>query len=158
MSEITTNWPDGFAEKKQEALLLTTARLVRAHLNDHLGCAHSEQTISDLKRDIVSINEALAPFDGSKAEPVSECATEFADDPYHSMLNSWKKNGGIRPGKRPDDFPTRCDTQFWTKAEVAISNAMEAVEAAGASAALTDAVNLLSQARDRVADHVEGIV
>ncbi len=43
-----------------------------------------------------------------------------------------------------------------TPAEIAIINAMQAVEAAGASVALTDAVALLSKARDRVADHVEG--
>jgi hypothetical protein len=42
-------------------------------------------------------------------------------------------------------------------AELAITAAMVAVEEAGASVALTDAVTLLAKARDRVADHVEGI-
>jgi hypothetical protein len=42
-------------------------------------------------------------------------------------------------------------------AELAITEAMHAVEKAGASIALTDAVILLGKARDRVADHEEGI-
>jgi hypothetical protein len=47
--------------------------------------------------------------------------------------------------------------EHWTPAELAIVEAMRAVEDAGASPALTDAINLLQRARDRVADHVEGI-
>lgn len=82
---------------------------------------------------------------------------ERAADPYWAALDSWKKDGGPRPGKRPDGIPTRCDQQWKTAAELAIDSAMEAVEAAGASVALTDAVTLLSKARDRVADHVEGV-
>jgi len=42
-------------------------------------------------------------------------------------------------------------------AEIVITDAMLAVEHAGGSVALTDAITLLSKARDRVADHVEGI-
>jgi hypothetical protein len=42
-------------------------------------------------------------------------------------------------------------------AELAIVRAMQAVENAGGGAALTEAVALLAQARDRVADHVEGV-
>lgn len=47
------------------------------------------------------------------------------------------------------------DLNFHTAAEKAITDAIYAVEAAGASPALTDAVVLLGKARDRVADHVE---
>lgn len=63
----------------------------------------------------------------------------------------------MREHLRPDGVPTRIDTRHWTLAEHAIALAMMAVESAGASKALTDAVTLLQQARDRVADHVEGI-
>jgi hypothetical protein len=84
-------------------------------------------------------------------------AAERAADPYYAALDAWKKDGGIRPARRPDGFPTRADMQWMTVAELAIMNAMEAVEAAGGSVALTDAVTLLSKARDRVADHVEGL-
>lgn len=76
---------------------------------------------------------------------------------YEKLLGQWL-NGSLkpRPAKRPDGFPTRHDVNFYTTAETAIMAAMSAVEISGASLALTDAVNLLSQARDRVADHVEG--
>lgn len=63
-----------------------------------------------------------------------------------------------RPHKRTDGIPTRCDRSLMSPAELAISSAMAVVEAAGGSTALTDAVNLLSKARDRVADHVETVV
>jgi hypothetical protein len=62
-----------------------------------------------------------------------------------------------RPHTRDDGILTRIDTQFWTAAERAIGSAMQEVEAAGASPALTDAATFLRHARDRVADHVEGI-
>lgn len=54
-------------------------------------------------------------------------------------------------------FPTRSCLQLMTPAERAITDAMAEVEKAGASLALTDAVVLLGKARDRVADHMEGI-
>lgn len=83
-------------------------------------------------------------------------AAERAANPYYVALDAWKKDGGVRPTKRPDGVPTRVDSQWMTDAELAINKAMEAVENAGGSRALTEAVTLLSQARDRVADHVEG--
>lgn len=61
-----------------------------------------------------------------------------------------------RPQKREDGVPTRIDIRWYTAAEAAIRDAMQAVERAGASIALTDAINFLSMAKDRVADHVEG--
>lgn len=82
-------------------------------------------------------------------------AADRAADPYHAALDAWKTHGGNRPAKRPDGIPTRIDRHWMTVAELAIMDAMEAVEKAGASTALTDAVVLLSKARDRVADHVE---
>jgi len=60
------------------------------------------------------------------------------------------------PEHRPDGVPRRIDTQLWTPEEKAIGDAMAMVEAAGASAALTEAVTLLQRARDRMADHAEG--
>lgn len=58
---------------------------------------------------------------------------------------------------RRDGLPTRNDISCMSTAELAITQAMHAVEKAGASLALTDAVNLLGKARDRVADHEEGL-
>lgn len=62
-----------------------------------------------------------------------------------------------RARMRADGIPTRCDVQWMTPAELAISAAMRAVEGAGASEHLTAAVLLLGQARDRAADHAEGL-
>ena len=83
-------------------------------------------------------------------------AADRAANPYYAALDAWKKDGGLRPAKRPDGIPTRCDVQWATDAERAIMDAMALVEKCGASAALTDAVMLLSKAQDRVADHIEG--
>ena len=65
-------------------------------------------------------------------------------------------NSAARLHLRPDGIPTRADRSLMSSAEMAITEAMAVVEAAGASTALTDAVVLLGRARDRVADHVEG--
>lgn len=76
---------------------------------------------------------------------------------YEKILDAWRA-GSItpRPEKRPDGIPTRIDRNWHTSTEEAITKAMYEVENMGGSAALTDAVTLLSKARDRVADHVEG--
>lgn len=54
-----------------------------------------------------------------------------------------------------DNFPRRSRLDLSTPAETAIRAAISAVEAAGAHPLLTDAVMLLDQARERVADFVE---
>jgi len=83
-------------------------------------------------------------------------AADRAANPYYAALDDWKKDGDVRPANRPDGIPTRTDRSWMTPAELAILEAMLAVEHAGGSLALTDAVILLSKARERVADHVEG--
>lgn len=52
-------------------------------------------------------------------------------------------------------FPRRNRVDLYSPAETAISEAMLAVEKAGAHPLLTDAVVLLAQAREKVADFVE---
>lgn len=61
-----------------------------------------------------------------------------------------------RPDAGDDNVPRRNRVDWWTPAEAAIQAAVDAVEAAGAHPLLTDAVNLLSQARGKVADFVDG--
>ena len=81
----------------------------------------------------------------------------MTDEAYSIALEAWRTGKtSPRPARRPDNVPTRIDSNWHTPAEQAIGIAMLEVEKAGGSTALTDAVNLLSQARDRVADHVEG--
>lgn len=77
---------------------------------------------------------------------------------YEAALSKWKSDGGNRPNKRPDGIPTRNDLNWHTEAEMQITRAMLAVESSGGSRSLTEAINMLSKARDCVADHVEGIV
>lgn len=52
-------------------------------------------------------------------------------------------------------IPRRCRIDLYTPAELAIREAMLAVEEAGCHPLLTDAVNLLAQAKEKVADFVE---
>ena len=54
-----------------------------------------------------------------------------------------------------DDLPRRCFLDKLTPAELSIHNAIQAVEAAGANPLLTDAVMLLVEAKDKVADYVD---
>lgn len=55
------------------------------------------------------------------------------------------------------ELPRRCHMELMTPAELAIHEAIEKVENAGVDVRLTDAVVLLSQAKVRVADFVDGV-
>lgn len=57
----------------------------------------------------------------------------------------------------PDQIPRRCDLFRSAPAELAIRAAVDAVESMGADVRLTDAVQLLGAARERVADYVDGV-
>jgi hypothetical protein len=52
-------------------------------------------------------------------------------------------------------FPRRNQINLYAPAELAIREAVFAVEAAGCHPLLTDAVNLLSAAKEKVADFIE---
>lgn len=54
-----------------------------------------------------------------------------------------------------DGFPRRARVDLMTSAEIAIRQAMLRVEEAGAHVLLTEAITLLQQAREKVADFVE---
>jgi hypothetical protein len=60
-----------------------------------------------------------------------------------------------RKNLRPDGFPTRSDVRQYSVGERFIAAAVEAVESMGADVLLTDAIILLQQAKDKVADFVE---
>ena len=55
------------------------------------------------------------------------------------------------------DFPRRNQLDKCTPAELAIYNAIEEVEKAGADVKLTDAIIKLQEAKDLVSDFVDGI-
>lgn len=56
-----------------------------------------------------------------------------------------------------NEIPRRCCLNKLVPAEKAILDAMQAVEAMPADVRLTDAVILLGQAKDRVADFVDSL-
>jgi hypothetical protein len=57
--------------------------------------------------------------------------------------------------KKVNGIPRRIQLDHCTSAELAIVNAVNEVEKLGADVLLTDAVVLLQQARDKVADFVD---
>lgn len=56
-----------------------------------------------------------------------------------------------------DKIPRRSKVLEWTPAEKAINDAVQAVETMPADVRLTEAVCLLSQAQNKVADFVDGV-
>lgn len=54
------------------------------------------------------------------------------------------------------EFPRRSDLHRQTETEIAIRSAIADVEALGADPLLTEAVELLDRARNKVADYVDG--
>jgi len=69
-----------------------------------------------------------------------------------TSIGGW---GGEHASNEVLGFPRRIDTEQMTEAELAITKAMEEVEKAGCHPFLTDAVVLLSEAREKVADFVD---
>ena len=59
--------------------------------------------------------------------------------------------------ERKDEIPRRARVDLWTPAEKAIQDAVDVVESMAADARLTDAVNHLWEARQSVADYVDGV-
>jgi hypothetical protein len=57
--------------------------------------------------------------------------------------------------KLVDGIPRRCRIDLATPAETAIRAAIAAVEAAGCDVRLTEAINLLAAAQEKVADFIE---
>ncbi len=55
--------------KEERELLLTVARFLRAHMNDHMN-----RDFSYIDQDWTDLNDALRPFDPSRAEPTNESA------------------------------------------------------------------------------------
>ncbi len=53
------------------------------------------------------------------------------------------------------EIPRRARVDKWSEAELAIQMAVDEVEKIGADPKLTEAVMLLSQARERVADFID---
>lgn len=55
------------------------------------------------------------------------------------------------------DIPRRIRVDLMCRAELAIRKAIDIVEEMPPDTRLTDAVNLLAKAKDRVADYIDGV-
>lgn len=77
---------------------------------------------------------------------------------YEELTGAMRQTGGtgVHTLTSMDGISRRARIDLLTPAETAIRVAMIVVEEVGADPLLTDAVNLLQQARDRVADYVDG--
>lgn len=58
----------------EKNLLLTVARLLRAHLHDTIPTIPNRRDHSHMIDDIADLNEALAPFDAKLAVEINEAA------------------------------------------------------------------------------------
>jgi hypothetical protein len=85
-------------------------------------------------------------------KPVELWATDSNGLPERCPDHDWRGGRVFPPATN-----LRNDMLQWTPAEKAIHDAVQAVEAAGADVLLTDAVNLLAHARQRVAMYVERV-
>lgn len=61
------------------------------------------------------------------------------------------------PPTENQDFPRRNRVDLWTSSEKAIFDAKQHVEMMGAHPLLTEAVNCLSEAQNKVADYVDSL-
>lgn len=97
---------------------------------------------------------------------VENCAAHFGDRAYQLTAEIWlaeyrtlfptaPKSEDATKEEPMNEIPRRIRMDQWSKAEKAIYEAMQTVESMGADPALTDAVVLLGQAKDRVADFVD---
>jgi hypothetical protein len=84
MKSIDLNIPETAAERAaatppppaaERILLLTVARLLRAHMSDHMH--HPD--FSDIDQDWADLNEALKPFDAHEGLPLSSVIGERED-------------------------------------------------------------------------------
>ena len=83
------------------------------------------------------------------AHPEQRSTMTLVPDPSEEKMNDVVQGGAVRSYARR----SRIDLQ--TPAEQAIRDAVDAVERAGCDRLLTEAVVLLQQARDKVADYVD---
>ena len=129
----------------------------------------AERRNADLARRVAEISLIMSEYTewehplplairNALTSPSPPASSTEGDESMNDATNGrgWWRRDIPRPHKRTDGIPTRVDSHWHTTAEKAITAAMYEVENAGGSVKLTEAITLLSKARDCVADHVEG--
>lgn len=103
------------------------------------------------------INTALAmnTIQNARSHGTPETQTEKIHAAAEAANGSYGESSGPLE-KEINGIPRRSQLQAMAPAELAIRNAMLAVESIGGSPGLTEAINLLQKARDKVADFLEG--
>lgn len=112
-----------------------------SHVRYVPGHAHGDSRHPDCADGIIVMHRAAVTF------------VQFADGGPKACTPS--DLVPLQPREMIDEIPRRSRLDLHTPAELAIRTAVEEVEAAGAHKLLTDAVNLLHEAREKVADFVE---
>jgi hypothetical protein len=131
---------------------------------DSCEAAGFKKLAEDL-RNLVDERQTNTPADDER-EPDTYCddcggiigsdECQCADDAEQHIGTDHEKEAEPRPHFRADGIPSRCDLSIMSVVELQITAAIAAVEQLGANPALTQAVILLGQARDQVANHIEG--
>lgn len=131
---------------------------------DHVA-AMEAQTGGDCPADDPRLHQEAA--DAALADELAEIADEFEEVVQVGRANRQHLADDLglhdryvdgAPDSPPPGIPRRSYLPGNTPAEIAIRRAMLAVEEMPAHPLLTDAVNLLQQAREKVADFVDGVV
>lgn len=73
------------------------------------------------------------------------------------LLTEEQKEQLMQESKLNSSIPRRAQMQEWTTEEKELFHLMQEIEKLGGSVKLTKCITLLSEARDALADHIEGI-
>lgn len=107
-------------------------------------------TVEELRR---GIRAALRALEAGAVHFASEVLAKTIDPGARAV---WRCNE-TKPVALADGIWRRCRIDLLTPAEMAVYDALQAVERLGADERLTQAVCLLQEARGRVADYVESV-
>ena len=125
----------------------------------------SEIGIDELARRLVTYvarwqaeGDDAATFEAAKMLLEVAAARIARDKPHGAKVapDAGPADGERCAGSASEEVPRRYRLDRQTPAEAAIRHAIDAVEAAGCDPCLTDAVNLLIAAREKVGDFVDG--
>ncbi len=136
---------------------------LRRLLDDADRCEQLERVAGEMAECLSEYRIALHMGGGKSPSPAM--ALTMGSKSNHALAryeevrdaNQRKEKESQMPKQMIDGIPRRNCVHLLTPAEMAIRNAVIAVENLPADVRLTEAVNLLQQARDKVADFVESV-
>lgn len=113
----------------------------------------------DVIRAVAALRQQRTVAREQNGQTVFVSGTEAAREYLLETLACALEAGDAIPPATPEprELPRRCYVDQWTPAERAIQAAVDVVESMGADVRLSWAVSLLSDARRKVADFVDGV-